>query len=47
MQRFYEYYLQHGDPALALHLAQNQMIASDRYQHPFYWAAFVSMGMSS
>ena len=47
MQRFYEYYLQHGDPALALHLAQNQMIASGRYQHPFYWAAFISMGMSS
>ncbi|MBL4623136.1 MAG: CHAT domain-containing protein, partial [Immundisolibacteraceae bacterium] len=46
MQSFYGFYLQHGDPAQALHQAQSQMINSDRYQHPFYWAAFISMGIS-
>jgi CHAT domain-containing protein/tetratricopeptide (TPR) repeat protein len=40
MTRFYRAWRESGDPALALSLAQRQMIAT-RVNHPAYWANFI------
>lgn len=45
MQRFYqEMFKQHRSPAAALRQAQLAMRQHDRWQPPFYWAAFVLQG---
>jgi len=45
MQRFYqEMFKQHRSPAAALRQAQLAMRQYDRWQPPFYWAAFVLQG---
>lgn len=44
MQNFYKHYLSHGNAAKALNEAQHALINNKKYQHPYYWAAFISMG---
>jgi CHAT domain-containing protein len=45
MVSFYEHYTVNGTTASeALQLAQEEMRASDRYRHPYYWAAFQVIG---
>jgi CHAT domain-containing protein len=45
MRRFYEAVVQDGAPfGHALAVAKRKLIASRRWQHPFYWAPFVLIG---
>lgn len=44
MQRFYERYRDHGDPARSLAEAQRAMLGAPETAHPFYWAAFEVVG---
>jgi CHAT domain-containing protein len=44
MQSFYAHYLQSGRLAESLQAAQQAMIASGRYSHPFYWGGFTLTG---
>ena len=44
MVRYYENLLSGMDRSEALRQVQLEMINSDNYAHPYYWAAFVLTG---
>ncbi len=44
MENFYTYLKQGKSKAEALKTAQSEMLKSDKYSHPFYWAGFVLNG---
>ena len=44
MVAFYQHYLEHGNKAIALQQAMQQVRLQPAYSHPCYWAAFVVVG---
>ena len=44
MARFYHYYLDEDDKALALQRAMQDIRAQSEYSHPRYWAPFMLIG---
>jgi filamentous hemagglutinin family protein len=46
MEAFYNGIINHISKASALQFAQKEMIHSDNYHHPFFWAAFILVGDS-
>jgi len=44
MVAFYTHYLEHGNKAIALQQAMQQVRLQSAYSHPRYWAAFVVVG---
>ena len=44
MDAFYDRFLKGVQPQKALQETQDAFIKSERWHHPFYWAAFVMVG---
>jgi len=44
MRAFHAAYGRNVPAVLAMQQAQGSLLRTDRYRHPFYWAAFVLTG---